>query len=71
MFDKTVSLSSTDGSVILHIQAGTEGLKSLAIEMPPSTAVPVTPAQVMDYVAQALKAGAPGEKSKAAASPQV
>ena len=55
MFDKTITLASTDGSTLLHITAGTEGVKSLTLEQPPAPPVPVTPATLMDYIAEAVK----------------
>ena len=55
MFDKKVTLANSDGSVLLHITAGTEGLKSLTLEQPPMPPVPVTAQALMDYVAEAIK----------------
>jgi hypothetical protein len=53
MFDKTVTISSTDGSIKLIITAGTEGLKTLMLRTPNSLSV-VTPEEAMDWLQKGL-----------------
>lgn len=55
MFDKTITLSSSSGSTLLHVTAGTEGVKSLTLEQPPAPPKPVTEQILMDYLEEAVK----------------
>jgi len=55
MFDKTVTIASTDGSIKLIITAGTEGLKTLMQRTPNSLSV-VTPQEAMDWLKRGLEA---------------
>ena len=55
MFDKTVTIASTDGSIKLIITAGTEGLKTLMLRTPNSLSV-VTPQEAMGWLKRGLEA---------------
>lgn len=55
MFDKTFTLTSSDGSVSLTIKAGTEGVKSIQLASPPSAPKYVTSQQLIDIVAASVK----------------
>jgi hypothetical protein len=58
MFDKTFTLTSTDGQVNLSITAGTEGVKSIVVSdgpNMPSRFKTVSAQQLIDLVAPALK----------------
>jgi hypothetical protein len=54
MFDKTIALQSTDGSLQLVVVAGTEGLKSLTLSSG-AMKQQVTAQQLMDICAPAIK----------------
>lgn len=56
MFDKKITLASSDGTTLLHIVAGTEGVKSLMLEQPPQAPRPVTEQILMDYIEEAISA---------------
>ena len=60
MFDKTITIASTDGTVSLTIVAGTEGLKSLTLASG-GKSFPITAQQLMDVAAQGLAEWAKNE----------
>jgi hypothetical protein len=55
MFDKTITLTSTDGTVSLWITAGTEGVKSILINSPTAAAKAITAQKLIDIVTPALR----------------
>jgi hypothetical protein len=55
MFDKTFTLSSTDGSVSVEITAGTEGVRSIVLISSPLPSKPVTEQELIDLLAPAVK----------------
>ena len=55
MFDKTITLTSTDGTVSLSITAGTEGVKSILISSPTGALKSVTSQKLIDIVTPALR----------------
>jgi hypothetical protein len=55
MFDKTITLTSTDGTVTVSIVAGTEGIKSILLTCLVAAPKRVTPQQLIDIVAPAIK----------------
>lgn len=56
MFDKTISLTSTDKSVTLEITAGTEGVKLITVHGVDFPSYVVSEQELIDLVAPAIKA---------------
>jgi hypothetical protein len=51
MFDRKFTLTSTDGTVSLQIDADSGGLKSLQLVVPPAPPQPINQQQLIDLMA--------------------